>query len=154
MSPLFLFQLPATLPLKGGLSSEASNVMSGAEYLAALAGSGSGGGGGGSVVKADGGAANGDGDKEMVDAPTELAQLGVGQLGELILYESGRVALQIGEHQLDVTPGTVCSCDQEIVAMGTTSAPGAPVDIHRLGKMHERLVVTPNVDNLLCSGRP
>ena len=52
---------------------------------------------------------------------------------------------------LDVEPGTVCSFDQEVVSMSVPSTPGAPVDLHRLGKMHERLVVTPNLDKLLQS---
>ena len=55
----------------------------------------------------------------------------------------------IGEHALEVQPGTVCSCDQEVVAMGMASSPGGAVDLHQLGKMGERLVVTPNVDHLL-----
>ena len=36
--------------------------------------------------------------------------------------------------------------------MGMPSAGGAPVDLHRLGKLNERLVVTPNVDSLLRTG--
>ena len=107
------------------------------------------GGTGGSGAAASGG--GGQGDKATADVTMSLAQLPEGQLGELIIYRSGRVALQIGEHKLEVGPGTVNSCDQEIVSMGVAGSPGAPVDIHRLGKMHERLVVTPNVDSLLAS---
>ena len=59
-----------------------------------------------------------------------------------------QVALQIGDLLLDVQPGTVCSFDQEIVSIGMPSTPGGPVDLHRLGKMHERLIITPSLDSL------
>ena len=158
-APLYLFQLPPILPLKAALAdAEGANAMSGSEYLAALAGSASGGGGFGGAFSgpqsnaasvSGGGPIGGDGDKAPQTAAMSLAQLGEGQLGELIIYRSGRVALQIGEHKLDVQPGTVNSCEQEIVSMSMPETPGGPVDLHRLGKMHERLVVTPNVDHLL-----
>lgn len=38
---------------------------------------------------------------------------------------------------------------QEIVAMNMPGAPGGDVDMYRLGKLHERLVVTPDLDHLL-----
>ena len=91
------------------------------------------------------------GAKGSPETQMDLSHLGSGQLGELVVYESGRVALVIGEHELDVQPGTVCSCEQEVVAVGMPQIPGGPVDLHRLGKMKERLVVTPNVDHLLRS---
>ena len=162
----YLFQLPTTLPLKGKLPQTASgparsgrgagkgmeHVMSGAEYLAALAGSGSGSSGGKAPAAAmPGHPGEVSGAKGSPETQMDLSHLGSGQLGELVVYESGRVALVIGEHELDVQPGTVCSCEQEVVAVGMPQIPGGPVDLHRLGKMKERLVVTPNVDHLLRS---
>ena len=156
-----------TLPLKNGLGSA---VMSGAEYLAALASSGGGAGGPPPPGSSSGGilrsgefgsnsslyaldvAAEAERQNNQAEPKQELSKLGAGQLGELIIYKSGAVALQIGEHSLDVQPGTVGSCDQEVVTMSVPSKPGDPVDLHRLGKMHERLVVTPNLDHLLQKG--
>ena len=85
----------------------------------------------------------------MLDPPVELKDLGSGQLGELVVHKSGRVCLQIGGLMLDVQQGTVCSHAQEIVAMSLPDKPGGSVDLHRLGAMQERLVVTPNIDELL-----
>ena len=33
--------------------------------------------------------------------------------------------------------------------MGMPTAEGGPVELHRLGKMRERMVVAPNLDHLL-----
>ena len=61
----------------------------------------------------------------------------------------GMTKLRIGPLSLDVQPGTICSTDQEIVSMGMPTAEGGPVELHRLGKMRERMVVAPNLDHLL-----
>ena len=143
-APAFLFfQLPTSLPLKAGASLDGADptrhVMSGSEYLAALAGSGS--------VKAEAGASS---TARGGAAPSvELCDLGGGQLGELVVRRSGKVALRIGSLCLDVDPGTTCSVDQDIVAMALPNEPGGDVSLHRLGKMPERMVVAPNLDNLL-----
>lgn len=151
LAPLFFFQLPTTLPLKPGatLNGDPASALSGPEYLAALAGKAN--APASSLVKTD---TNADGSaKAMGDAPVDLRSLGDGgQLGELVVRRSGKVCLQIGGLMLDVQPGTICSVDQEIVSMGVPEEPGGKVDLHRLGKMHERFVVTPNVDDLLGLG--
>lgn len=52
--------------------------------------------------------------------------------------------------------GTACSFDQEIVAMGMPAAAGGAVQMHRLGKTHERIVATPDINQLLAraGGQP
>ena len=60
-----------------------------------------------------------------------------------------KVCLQIGGLMLEVQPGTVCSHHQEVVTMGMPEQEGGSVELHRLGPMHDRLVVTPNIDELL-----
>jgi DNA-directed RNA polymerase III subunit RPC4 len=82
-------------------------------------------------------------------AAQELASLASGHLGELVIRRSGKVALKIGDMMLDVQPGTACCLEQEIVAMEMPRVPGGDVQLHRLGKMHERMVVTPDIDALL-----
>lgn len=82
----------------------------------------------------------------------ELNELSSGPLGELVVRRSGEVALKIGERILDVQPGTACCVDQEIVALVTPATPRGSVELHRLGKMNERMVVTPDVNHLLGGG--
>ena len=45
--------------------------------------------------------------------------------------------------------GTVCSHFQEVVTMSVPEQEGSEVELHRLGQMQDRLVVTPNIDELL-----
>lgn len=134
---LMMFQLPIKLPamaleLSRGVSE--NGLVSGAAYLTALAG---GGGGEGSVSSV------------TQSMPTKLAELGCGKLGELFVRRSGRTTLRMGDHVLDIHPGTQCSFEQEIVAMHMPSSPGAPTPMYRLGKMSDRLVCTPDLDRLL-----
>ena len=174
--PLFFFQLPTSLPfrpgppLEAGGTADAGRVMTGPEYLATLANSGGGGsgppgasGGTGSSsqlpVKAEAGpststASAADGAAPCDPPPNDLQSLGSAQIGELVIRRSGKVGLRIGGLTLDVQAGTVCSMDQEIVRMGAPQGPaGSRVDLHRLGKLQERFVVTPNIDDLLGLGR-
>ena len=147
--PSFLFfQLPASLPLKAGVTlggaDSVRHGMNGAEYLAALASIGAG--------KAEA-AGDGAGVPPKTEAPpVELRDLGSGLLGELVVRRSGKVQLRIGALSLDVQPGTICSTDQEIVTMAAPSEAGGDVELHRLGKMPERMVVAPNLDHLLGGG--
>ena len=160
--PLFFLQLPTHLPLRLGASGTAASV-SGPEYLAALAGSGGsggGGGGGGCGGCGAGGGSSSSGGGTWAEgaaakcAPASLGQLGAGELGELVVHRSGKVSLRIGERLLEVQPGTACSIEQEIVAMRMPTAPGAHVDLYRLGKLRERLIATPDLDHLLADTRP
>ena len=65
------------------------------------------------------------------------------------MHRSGRVRLRMGDFFLEVQPGTSCSSEQELVALGS-AAPGERVDLHRLGKLHDRMIVTPDVEHLLA----
>ena len=83
--------------------------------------------------------------------PAPLKQLPGGQLGELVVYKSGKVMLSIGGMLLDVHPGADTTFDQEIVALDETqAAAGGTAPLCRLGKLEQRLVVTPNLDDLLA----
>lgn len=82
--------------------------------------------------------------------PAPLKKLPGGQLGELVVYKSGKVMLSIGGMLLDVHPGADTTFDQEIVALDETQAAlGGTAPLCRLGKLAQRLVVTPNLDDLL-----
>ena len=122
----------------------AGRAVSGMEYLAALAG------GVPPAAKPDGAsAANATNVAAKGAQPARLDELGEGQLGELVVRRSGAVSLHIGDFKLDVQPGTTCSIEQEVVAMAMPPAPGEKIDLHRLGKLQERVVVTPDLDDLL-----
>lgn len=128
-APLFFFQTPPNLPL-----ARDGRPAGGQEYLASLAS--------GSEATSDAAKTGG---------PAALTELSAGQLGELIVRRSGKVTLRIGDHLLDVTSGTACSIDQEVVAMSIPQQVGQDVHLHRLGKLHERLIITPDLDHLLSS---
>ena len=64
------------------------------------------------------------------------------------------MALQIGQFLLDVTPGTDCAFDQEVVSMAPPVTPGGAMQVHQLGKLSDRLVATPDLDHLLRATQP
>jgi len=152
-------QLPTHLPLAGGEASErkqgarTSGGVSKADYLAALS----------SANASSAGDTDSGGPGSGAPSLAGLADLQEGQLGELLVLRSGKVMLSIDGFLFDVHQGTECTFDQELVAISSpegqsssTSEPQRragerPVDIHRLGKLHERLILTPNVDSLLAA---
>ena len=78
-------------------------------------------------------------------------------MGELVVYRSGAVRLQVGGYWLDVRRGADTSFDQELVAVEEAAAEvatshgavDAPVQLHRVGKLAQRLVLAPDLDHLL-----
>ena len=82
-----------------------------------------------------------------------MTSYGSGQLGELVVRRSGKMQLVMGGHVFDVQRGTMTSFDQEVVSMRMPAKPGEPCEMHRLGKMQERMVCTPDLEHLLkrCS---
>lgn len=152
---LLFFQLPVHLPVAAPSASAPTPAASAAtgstgagpaagvapvratDYLATLA-----------STRPEGGSSCGDTGGAR---PAPLKQLPRGQLGELVVYKSGKVMLSIGGMLLDVHPGAETSFDQEIVALDETQATtGGTAPLCRLGKLDQRLVVTPNLDDLLA----
>ena len=131
-------------------------AVSAQDYLTALT-EGTGGddaadGAGGSPRKAAAKAA-----AEAATTPAGLTALGDGEMGELVVYRSGAVRLQVGGYWLDVRRGADTSFDQELVAVEEAAAEvatshgavDAPVQLHRVGKLAQRLVLAPDLDHLL-----
>ena len=152
-TPLCFFQLPSSLPIRAGAGRPLhERHVDAPDYLAALAGfvpgtataQGGAPGGGGPGAGASGASGTAGGGK---DGPAPLNELEGGQLGELLVRRSGKVTLSVGGMMLDVTPGTTCSIEQEIVVMGIPERPGEHVDLHQIGKLHERMVVTPDLEH-------
>ncbi|KAL1515623.1 hypothetical protein AB1Y20_002242 [Prymnesium parvum] len=153
-----LFQLPMNLPIR-----KDGSCATPAEYLDALTHSGS----GSSLIPTSAGpppgpprpsgkstatAAASSADSVVDDPAKKLASfadLEEGELGTLRVHRSGKLSLQIGQFLLDVEPGTACSFEQTVVAMGMPNAAGAEMAIHQLGRLEGRMVATPNLDHLL-----
>lgn len=66
------------------------------------------------------------------------------QLGKLLVFESGKVKLQMGGVLMDVSLGSHCQCLQHVVAMNV-DAKSAML----MGDIAHRAVVTPDMDQLL-----
>ena len=131
---LMLFQLPSVLPIpvlhqSGGLDGGAGPSTS----AAAAAGVGNSGGGGGGL---DG-------------CPASLAALPAGKIGKVLVLRSGAVKIQIGDVLFDVSPGIPCEMRQDFAAVDPVTK-----ECIMLGQLTERIVVTPNIDNLLNSTVP
>jgi len=71
-----------------------------------------------------------------------------GQIGKLVFYKSGKVKLKVGGSLLDVSPGTGCLFDQEVVAVDTEEK-----GFHRLGSVNRRLVCSLDVQDILSVER-
>ena len=71
-----------------------------------------------------------------------------GLLGELVMRRSGKLEMRVGDSVYAVQPGTACSFDQEIVSFATPATAGSHMDLHRVGKLRSRLVVTPDANHL------
>ncbi|EZG44844.1 RNA polymerase III RPC4 [Gregarina niphandrodes] len=73
--------------------------------------------------------------------PTQLAGLPEGYLGDLLVHESGRVTLQIGNHYFDVNTGSDCNFSQEVGCYVDASS-----EFFFLGSCSKRMIVTPCVE--------
>lgn len=72
----------------------------------------------------------------------QLKDLGDGLVGKLLMHQSGRMKLVLGDHVLDVTPGTEVSFHQQLVAVNT--------DYHTpyfasVAPVPSRVVAAPNI---------
>ena len=117
---LLFAQMPKRFPFRVDKEASLSPVRA-AEYLQAIAGLGD------------------------VGALAEFSDLPPGGLGELEFHRSGKVVLRIGENLFNVGKGMHCSLHQEIADM-----PPASNEVLRNGKFSTRIVVEPNLENLLA----
>ncbi|KAL1566964.1 hypothetical protein AAHA92_02497 [Salvia divinorum] len=77
---------------------------------------------------------------------TSLEELPEGYMGKMLVYKSGAVKLKLGDIMYDVSPGTVCSCHQNVMAVNITDK-----QCCNLGEPNMTAVVTPDIDSLLSS---
>eukprot|EP00958_Prasinococcus_capsulatus_P013512 scaffold1395_cov397-Prasinococcus_capsulatus_cf.AAC.7 len=75
--------------------------------------------------------------------PTLLKDLPEGKLGKLLVYESGKVKLQLGDTLLDVSMGIPCSFSEQIVAMNIDDA-----EANFLGDVTHHVVCAPDIEAL------
>lgn len=66
------------------------------------------------------------------------------QLGKLLIFESGKVKLQMGQVLMDVSLGSKCQCLQHVIAMNV-EAQSAML----MGEIAHRAIVTPDMNQLL-----
>ena len=66
------------------------------------------------------------------------------QIGKLLVFESGKVKMQIGDVLLDVALGSQCQCFQQVVALNLESRSAMT-----LGEIQHKAVCTPDMDQLL-----
>lgn len=134
-----------------GRGAHSSPWLRGDEYVKALRGDGCTPAALGNAAAPGGGkAAEAKADQTDGNKACALGDLPPGDLGEMLVHKSGKVSLQIGNFRMHVDPGTPCSFAQELAALklppqGSTDG----VQLLRLGPVHERLLVTPDIARLL-----
>lgn len=77
-------------------------------------------------------------------AASSLQQLGNGQVGKLLIFESGAVKMRVGDVLLDVAAGSACECRQEVALISPASS-----SVTMLGHVQETAICTPNLEQLL-----
>jgi DNA-directed RNA polymerase III subunit RPC4 len=84
-------------------------------------------------------------EKSPTAGPARLEDLrNGGFMGKILVYESGAVKFKVGDVIYDALPGTECTFSQELCAVNTTTKRCA-----FLGEVHKRIVLTPDVSNVL-----
>ncbi|WIA30337.1 hypothetical protein OEZ86_000424 [Tetradesmus obliquus] len=125
---LYLFQLPAVLPLSAPPKADAADARQRR-------------GGSSSSSKAAGGM--------QQPAAAGVKELPSGKIGKLLIFQSGKVKMQIGDVLLDVTAGLPCVTRQDVAAVNTSSK-----HLVQLGPIAQRAVVCPDVWQLMAEGPP
>ncbi|KAJ1426529.1 DNA-directed RNA polymerase III subunit RPC4 [Sesbania bispinosa] len=72
-----------------------------------------------------------------------LEELPKGYAGKMLVYKSGAIKLKLGETLFDVSPGSKCIFDQDVVAMNT-----AHKQCCVLGEISKSVIVTPDLDSI------
>lgn len=68
----------------------------------------------------------------------------LGQVGKLLIFESGAVKMRVGDVLLDVAAGSACECRQEVALISPASS-----SVTMLGHVQETAICTPNLEQLL-----
>ncbi|CAO3693609.1 unnamed protein product [Umbelopsis ramanniana] len=75
----------------------------------------------------------------------DISHLPDGQIGSLLVYKSGKVKLRIGGTIMDLEPGILANCLEDLVIVEPNDKPHAC----QLGSVQHKLVASPNLDELL-----
>ncbi|KAL4420199.1 hypothetical protein ABPG77_011415 [Micractinium sp. CCAP 211/92] len=95
-------------------------------------------------VAAQAGADGGAGTSVAASRPAHLRDLPTSKIGKLLVFESGKVKMQVGDVLLDVDPGIPPRFRQDVAVINPQSKQCvmlAPIDL--------RMVCSPNIDTLL-----
>lgn len=123
---LYLFQLPAALPLAAAAAARGQDP--GGSRRAAANGNSS------SAAAAFG-----------LQRAAGIKELPSGKIGKLLIFQSGKVKLQIGDVLLDVTAGVPCVTRQDVAAVNASAKM-----LVNLGPVTQRAVVCPDVWQLMA----
>eukprot|EP00249_Psilotum_nudum_P016546 c25877_g1_i2 orf=469-1500(-) len=83
---------------------------------------------------------------ELNGTHISLNNISAGQMGKLLVYRSGAVKLKLGDVILEAVPGSQCVFAQELVTINPVTK-----QCCFLGDVTQRVVIVPDVDNLLNS---
>ncbi|GLT40248.1 hypothetical protein SLA2020_143980 [Shorea laevis] len=83
---------------------------------------------------------------EVVKKCSDLEQMPAGYMGKMLVYQSGKIKLKLGETLYDVTPGLHTEFAQNVAAINAEEK-----QFCNIGNLVKRLVVTPDIDSLLNS---
>ncbi|KAI8851232.1 RNA polymerase III RPC4-domain-containing protein [Chytridium lagenaria] len=84
--------------------------------------------------------------KMEVDEQPRLNLGPEGKIGKLLVYKSGKIALQIGSLLMDVAVGPRSSCIQEVVSVDMDHK-----SIYTIGTASHSLICTPDIENLIAA---
>lgn len=79
-------------------------------------------------------------------ASCQMSRMPDGEIGKLRIYKSGRVELVMGELSFQVDQGSECNFDQQLACVCAEEN-----EIMLLGPAGRRMVVTPNVEQMLAA---
>lgn len=113
---LFFIQLPSVLPFSQSKQTQKSQQVHGAEFD----------------------------DIWIQDFNNTLTQLPKGNIGEMMIYKSGKMKLKLGGIYFDVLPGTNRSFLENVMTINPNNG-----QTHILGDISKRILCVPDIDHLL-----
>ncbi|CEM17792.1 unnamed protein product [Vitrella brassicaformis CCMP3155] len=76
---------------------------------------------------------------------SSIDQLPEGKLGKLLIYKSGRVKLQLGDHLFNIDQGSECQFAQDVGCVVGSS------ELTFLGPVQKRMVITPDIETAFAN---
>eukprot|EP00879_Flechtneria_rotunda_P000619 GHRR01000732.1.p1 GENE.GHRR01000732.1~~GHRR01000732.1.p1 ORF type:complete len:515 (+),score=225.00 GHRR01000732.1:344-1888(+) len=139
---LYLFQLPSVLPFASPAAALPGPADGRGSKRRAAAGDRAG------KAAADGDVSSSNSIGRVVQPAASARDLPSGQIGKLLIFQSGKVKLQVGDVLLDVTAGMPCVTRQDVAVVNTKTG-----HLVQLGPVTQRAVVVPDVWQLMADAQ-